>query len=410
MHTKKFIVLILALLCLVSFGTRASAQGRFIPALSSWKYLDTGADLSAQSWKSLAFDDSAWSSGGAPLGYADAWIVTTVSFGPNSASKYVTTWFRRSFVVTNTALVTALNLRVQRDDGIIVYLNGTEVLRDNMPAGAVSGSTLASAASGDDGAALIASTNIGTGALVLGTNIIAVEVHQSAVDSSDLTMDLELTRGANLPPAVTLTEPTNGASFTAGQNVTLSATASDFEGVARVEFFAGGQSLGVDTTAPYSLVWSNATDGIYNLTAIVTDTDGATATNGPVTVSVTDPTPPRLVAASATTNQVTVVFSKRVLAPTATALSSYGINNAVTISAAAFSGGALSNIIVLNTSPLQAGTTYTLTVNNVQDVLGQSVAANSQTNFALSSFTAASIGSPTPASSVTSTSGGFNII
>ena len=409
MHTKKFIVFLLALFCFAAFATCATAQGKFIPAFSSWKYLDTGADLSAQSWKALAFDDSAWFSGGAPLGYADAWIVTTVSFGPNSAGKYVTTYFRRSIVVTNTATVTALNLRVQRDDGIIVYLNGTEVLRDNMPGGAVTSSTLASAAAGDDGAAFLAFTNIGTGALVLGTNLVAVEVHQSAIDSSDQTMDLELTRGANLPPAVALTEPTNGASFSAGQHVTLSATANDFEGVARVEFFAGGQSLGVDTTAPYSLVWSNVLDGVYNLTAVVTDTDGVTATNGPITISVTDPAPPRLVGASATTNQVTVVFSKRVLPPTATALSSYGINNGVTISAAAFSGGSLSNTIVLNTSLLQAGTTYTLTVNNVQDVLGQSVAANSQTNFSVSSFTAASIGSPTPASTVTSAAGGFNI-
>ena len=47
MHTKKFIVL-LALLCSVAIGPRATAQGKLIPALSSWKYLDTGADLSAK--------------------------------------------------------------------------------------------------------------------------------------------------------------------------------------------------------------------------------------------------------------------------------------------------------------------------------------------------------------------------
>ena len=53
-----------------------------------------------------AFDDSAWASGNAQLGYGDGDEVTTVGFGPNANTKYVTTYFRRTFNVANPAIVT----------------------------------------------------------------------------------------------------------------------------------------------------------------------------------------------------------------------------------------------------------------------------------------------------------------
>ena len=91
----------------------------------------------------------------------------------------------------------------------------------------------------------------------------------------------------NSPPAVTLTQPTDGATFTAPATVNLAATASDPDGtVTKVEFFNGAAKLGEDTTAPYSLTWSGVAAGTYTLTARATDNLGATTTSAASTITV----------------------------------------------------------------------------------------------------------------------------
>ena len=104
--------------------------------------------------------------------------------------------------------------------------------------------------------------------------------------------------GGNQSPTIALTAPGNGATFTAGANIAVSANASDADGsIARVEFFRGTTSLGVDTSAPYSVSWNGATAGTHGFRAIATDNQGATATSATATVTVsgtppTDTTPP----------------------------------------------------------------------------------------------------------------------
>lgn len=103
--------------------------------------------------------------------------------------------------------------------------------------------------------------------------------------------------GSNQPPTVSLTSPTAGASFTAGSSITVSANASDTDGsVSKVEFFRGGTSLGIDTSAPYSVVWSNASAGSHTFKAVATDNNNAVTSSATVSVTVTtasnDTTPP----------------------------------------------------------------------------------------------------------------------
>ena len=87
----------------------------------------------------------------ARLGYGGDGEVTTVSFGPNSDAKYITTYFRRAFEISDTNSFRSLKLRLVRDDGAVVYLNGVEVFRSNMPTGAIGFTTNATAAfSGGD--------------------------------------------------------------------------------------------------------------------------------------------------------------------------------------------------------------------------------------------------------------------
>ncbi|SDY77573.1 Chitinase [Lysobacter sp. yr284] len=124
--------------------------------------------------------------------------------------------------------------------------------------------------------------------------------------------------GGNTPPTVALTAPANGASFAAGATIAVTANAADANGsVAQVQFFRGGTSLGVDTTAPYSATWTNAAAGSYAITAVATDNDGASTTSAAANITVTtgtpDTTPPSvpagLVAASVTSSSINLSWS-----------------------------------------------------------------------------------------------------
>jgi hypothetical protein len=95
------------------------------------------------------------------------------------------------------------------------------------------------------------------------------------------------------PPVVTLTQPSDGATFTQPATVNLAATASDADGiVTKVEFFNGAAKLGEDTSAPYSFTWSGVAAGTYTLTARATDNLGAITSSAAATITVNANTPP----------------------------------------------------------------------------------------------------------------------
>jgi hypothetical protein len=86
-------------------------------------------------------------------------------------------------------------------------------------------------------------------------------------------------------PSVALTAPNEGNSYRSGDTITLSADANDPDGsVTQVEFFYNNIWLGVDTTAPYTLDWSDPPVGTLTLTAVATDDTDASATSTAVTI------------------------------------------------------------------------------------------------------------------------------
>jgi chitodextrinase len=88
------------------------------------------------------------------------------------------------------------------------------------------------------------------------------------------------------PPSVTLSSPANGATFTEGNNITISANASDTDGsVDRVEFFADGTKIGEDVISPYTISWT-AVAGVHALTAKATDNVGVSTTSASISVNV----------------------------------------------------------------------------------------------------------------------------
>ena len=150
-----------------------------------WKYLDNGTNL-ASAWIATNFDDSGWASGPAILGYGDPWIKTTNSYGPNPNNKYITTYYRLAVNITNPTTITSLRLSLLRDDGAVVYLNGAEIRRDNLPAGTITYLTKALATVGGADETTYFDSSVVPTNLVTGTNTFAVEVHQSETNSSDL--------------------------------------------------------------------------------------------------------------------------------------------------------------------------------------------------------------------------------
>jgi hypothetical protein len=127
-------------------------------------------------------------------GYGDGDEITDTGYVGSSSSKNLTTYFRHSFVVANPASVGALTLRLRRDDGAVVYLNGQEVFRSNLPAGTITHTTPASAAADDDGETWFSQTlTPAQSVLQSGINGVAVEIHNSSGTSSDISFDFELT-------------------------------------------------------------------------------------------------------------------------------------------------------------------------------------------------------------------------
>jgi RHS repeat-associated protein len=90
----------------------------------------------------------------------------------------------------------------------------------------------------------------------------------------------------NAPPSVSLTAPATGAVVGTGQPLSITASASDLEGIDRVEFYRGSVLLGTDTVAPYAHTWASPTNGSYTLTAKAFDVLGLSTTSAPVPITV----------------------------------------------------------------------------------------------------------------------------
>jgi hypothetical protein len=156
---------------------------------ATWKYLDNGTNQ-GNKWKAKNFNDANWKSGPSELGYGDGDEATVVSYGPNASNKYITTYFRKSISIANAAAFSSYTASLKRDDGVIVYVNGTEVYRNNMPSGRIYNTSLAAVAT-DDGATPI-TFSIPASAFVNGTNVVAAEIHQENSSSPDISFNLSL--------------------------------------------------------------------------------------------------------------------------------------------------------------------------------------------------------------------------
>ena len=265
----------------VLFMTASFAQTIIVPYGSVWKYLDNGSDQ-GNAWNDIGFNDISWASGNAELGYGDGDEATVVSYGPDAENKYITTYFRKLVNIANPSSYINFILNVHRDDGIVVYINGTEVYRNNMPAGTISYNTLASVGAYDDGDEIHTAT-LANSSFINGDNIIAVEIHQDYVYNSDISFDLQLigTSGQNIAPVAktgfdqVITLPANSVTLNGSGSADADGTITTYAW-SKVSGPASGTITNPDSV---STTVTGLVEGSYTFRLAVTDNEGATATD-----------------------------------------------------------------------------------------------------------------------------------
>jgi hypothetical protein len=221
-----------------------------IDGATQWKYNQT-ANLTGVNWTATDYNDTAWPSGAALLAVESASlpepIRTSLTLGRT------TYYFRTRFNFPANPQGATLRLRHVVDDGCIVYLNGTNVLQTGMSAGAVNYGTFANRNVSDaiyEGPLVIPTTS-----LIQGDNVLAVEVHQSTTNSSDIVFGLSLEA---VVPAVTGTLVLNEIAAANRNSVTNAGKAPDW-----IELFnnssqtidLGGMSLSDDVLVPGKYVF-----------------------------------------------------------------------------------------------------------------------------------------------------------
>ena len=152
-----------------------------------WSYYDAG--YLESDWIKLT-DFSSWKIGKAPLGYGDEINFTELSFGNNKEKKHITKYFKKNIFIKNKYV--AYEFRIQRDDGAVVYVNGRELFKDNMPNSIISNTTLALRTIQGEAELEFAQHYFDNTFFNEGSNIISVSIHQAYESSSDCIFSLEL--------------------------------------------------------------------------------------------------------------------------------------------------------------------------------------------------------------------------
>ncbi len=185
----------------------AYAPTNFLVSMTNlWRYNQQGLDLGT-AWRQNNYSDVGWSSGRA-LHYVTTATLPAPKNTPllitnASGTRLITWYFRTPFVFTGNLATAELSLRTIIDDGAAFYLNGVEVLRQNLPAGPISYTNMASA--GIATPTLTGPFSIPNSSLVLGTNWLTAEVHQFSTNGVLLSLDVafgaELSATSFLTPA-----------------------------------------------------------------------------------------------------------------------------------------------------------------------------------------------------------------
>jgi hypothetical protein len=279
---KGSFLLFFAILILVFAGATGTsrAQNELVATGAYWTYWDWGFEPDPD-WEQPNYEDFEWSFGPSPFGFGVPGVATGVQ-------SFITTAYFRHYFFSDPIPEGPVTLRVRRDDGVIVYLNGVEVFRDNMPPGEVDSETPALNDVEPDSYLEVTIDN--PSLFVAGYNVIAAEVHQSDIFSPDFFFDLQLV-DTNASRRVAITSPADNAIIATGSDVIITATAEPVSEVFLVAFYEGSNLLGADSEPPYEGVLPASSASNYVLRAEAIYNDSTSRTSAPVNISVVGEAP-----------------------------------------------------------------------------------------------------------------------
>lgn len=183
----------------LGWASNVANQTAVLAAASTWKYYDQGS-LDNTNWTSPSYAENGWKSGKAPLGYGKGNLATTISYGNDGNNKRPTAYFRTNVNFEKAPKSTdKITLNFTVDDGFIIYVNGAEAGRYNMPSGNVNYNTYSTTyAPGNPDSGTI---SLSPGHFHSGNNVIAVEVHNNSASSTDLMWEASITTSAVSQPS-----------------------------------------------------------------------------------------------------------------------------------------------------------------------------------------------------------------
>ncbi len=179
--------------------------GTVIAAGGEWRYDDSGADLGTE-WRTPGYDDGDWATGRAEFGFGDGDEAT--GWMPGQVTYYARTDFEWSGDKPESFAIS-----LKADDGAVVYLNGVELARENLPDGAITASTAAVDWKGTAEEVFL-DLNVPADALVEGTNVVAVEIHNVWRNNGDLSFDLSMVASDVVQPEIDWEFVNGGSTWT----------------------------------------------------------------------------------------------------------------------------------------------------------------------------------------------------
>ena len=255
----------------------------------SWKYLDDGSNQGT-SWKEVGFNDAGWDSGPGLYGYETSAVpspgITTPFENPGSpGNDIITYYFRTTFDFNATVAGTGISIDTILDDGAGFWLNGQWLGGIGVSEGAsyttTAGRTISDASEEE---AVVTSS---APPLVVGTNVLAVEVHQTGTTSSDVVFGARVNISTPNAPSIVINEvlPQNGTGFVEFYNPT--GTDMDIGGwylsdsVSNLTKYRIPGALNVPAGGIASLGYSEAGLTVGSPTVVyLTQSDGSTIVNG----------------------------------------------------------------------------------------------------------------------------------
>jgi hypothetical protein len=239
-------VLWVLLALLHSLAVLAQAPTVLVTTNSAWrsfKGLAEPSPANLPAWRTIGFQDVSWAESKAPFWYGeDALFGGTGTQLTDMQNRYSSVFLRQRFTVTNPGSLESLELSARCDDGFIAWINGIQVAAFNPPTGTPTFNSLASANAPEPALLIDYPLPAALSTLVPGENVLAVQVFNTSLGSSDIVFDgmLTATPRPSAFPIITSVQPAPGR-LTALDRITV-VFSEPVRGVTADDFLINGTS------------------------------------------------------------------------------------------------------------------------------------------------------------------------